>query len=75
MLKISLETPKMRPILQFLIFLIFFFLGGGRQKGILHIIKKSHGTALIIRTKPPKIVRHKVKLWFNKKDIINFYQL
>ena len=47
-LKLTLETQKMRPILQFLIFLLFFFWGGGRQKGILHIIKKSHGTALFV---------------------------
>ena len=43
-MKLSLEIPKMRAILQFKIFKIFNFLG--EQKGILQIIKKSHGTAL-----------------------------
>ena len=52
-LNLSFETPKMRPILNFLIFLISFFFGGGggRQKGILHIIKKSDGTALAATVK------------------------
>ena len=47
-LKLSLETPKMRPILQFLIFNYIIFGGGGRQEEILHIIKKSHETALCV---------------------------
>ena len=54
-LKLSLETPKMRLILQFYNFLIFFFnffWERGRQKGILHIIKKKSRDGAVSDTSP-----------------------
>ena len=44
-LKLTLETQKMRPILQFLIFLLFFFGGGAAKRDFAHNKEKSRDGA------------------------------